>query len=126
MLPQRGDLSAVLTIWLTTSGAGGIPSRDAWLVVSPTLLDTPINWGTQEYPVLQMIPFDIVLPFPAFQITDYGVDGKFHRQPTSGIVQIDGEVRLFTPVYLQFIVEAPEENPLGYVVSHAYGLFPGG
>jgi hypothetical protein len=126
LLPRRDDVlqSDVLTIWLTTGGQEGVHERDAWLVFSATVLAEPVNWGTEGEPVLQVIPFDTVLPFRAFEITDYGP--RFHRQPTSGIVQIHGSVRLPAPIYLQMVIEAPEENELGYIVTHAYGLIPGG
>ncbi len=126
LLPRREDVlqSDVLTIWLTTSGQEGLLERDAWLVFSAEPLEEPVNWGSAQEPVLQLLPFDIVLPFPGFQITDYGT--RFHRQPTSGIVQIHGSVRLTSPLYLQMVIEAPDENELGYIVTHAYGLIPGG
>lgn len=127
LLPQRDDVlrSAMLRMEFTTSGRGGIHERNAWLVASPTLLQEPVNWGGHQ-PVLQMIPFDTVLPFPAFQVTDYGPDNRFHRQPTSGLIELAGMIHLTAPLYLQLIVEAPEENPLGFVATHAYGLIPGG
>ena len=126
LLPRRDDVlnSDVLTIWLTTGGQEGVQERDAWLVFSATVLEEPVNWGSLEEPVLQLIPFDVVLPFPGLRITDYGP--RFHRQPTSGIVQIHGSVNLIEPLYLQMVIEAPEENELGYIVTHAYGLIPGG
>lgn len=128
LLPRRDDVlrSAMLRMEFTTSGRAGIPERNAWLVVSPSLLEEPVNWGSTSEPVLQMIPFDVVLPFPALRVTDYGPDNRFHRQPPSGLIQIAGLIRLPEPLYLQLIVEAPEENPLGFVATHAYGLIPGG
>lgn len=126
LLPRRDDVlrSSTLTIWFTTGGEEGVSERDAWLVFSPTLLEEPVNWNTVDEPVLQLVPFDVVLPFPGLQVTDYGP--RFHRQPTSGIVEVHGQVRLTAPMYVQLVVEAPEENELGYVATHAYGLIPGG
>jgi len=126
LLPRRDDVlqSTVLTIWLTTGGQEGILDRDAWLVFSAEILEEPVNWGSDEEPVLQILPFDMVLAFPGLEITDYGP--RFHRQATSGIVQIHGAVQLPEPLYLQMVIEAPEENELGYIVTHAYGLIPGG
>jgi len=128
LLPRRDDVlrSAMLRMEFTTSGRGGIHERNAWLVASPSLLQEPVNWGDASQPVLQMIPFDVVLPFPALRVTDYGPDNRFHRQPTSGLIEVAGMIRLTAPLYLQLIVEAPEENPLGFVATHAYGLIPGG
>ncbi len=128
LLPRRDDVlrSAMLRMEFTTSGRGGIPERNAWLVASPSLLEEPVNWGDSSQPVLQMIPFDVVLPFPAGVVTDYGPNNRFHRQPWSGLVEIADLIRLTAPLYLQLIVEAPEENWLGFVATHAYGLIPGG
>lgn len=123
LLPRRNDplQSAFLRI---NFNAGSI-DRNAWIVASPSLLNDPVNWGTQDEPVLQLIPFDVILPFPALRITDY-TGKRWHRQPTSALVELHDDIRLFSPMYLQLIVQAPEENELGFVAGDAYGLIPGG
>ena len=122
LLPRRDDvlLSAVLRIHFDA----GLFERNAWIVASPSLLSEPVNWGTFDDPVLQLIPFDVILPFPALTITDY-TGKRWHRQPTSALVELHDSIRLTSPMYLQLIVEAPEENELGFVASDAYGLIPG-
>ncbi len=126
-LPGATDILASqhVTIQFTTGGPTGMIDRDCWLVVSPRLIETGVNWGSGPGElILQMVEFDIILPFPAGQTTDYGPGDQFHRQPTSGLVQLHGTIRLTAPMYLQLIVEAPEENGLGFVVTQAVGLIP--
>ena len=122
LLPRRDDplRSAMLRIDFDA----GEFHRDAWIVASPTLLPQPVNWGTLENPVLQMIPFDVILPFPGLTITDY-VGKRWHRQPTSALVELHDLINLFSPMYLQLIVQAPEANELGFLAGDAYGLIPG-
>ncbi len=126
-LPGSTDILASqhVTIQFTTGGPTGMIDRNAWLVVSPRLLDPPVNWGTGPgETVLQLVDFSIILPFPAGQMSDYGPGDQFHRQPEAGVIQLHGTIRLTAPMYLQLIVEAPEENGLGYVVTQAVGLIP--
>jgi hypothetical protein len=123
LLPRRDDVlnSGVLRIHFDA----GEFHRNAWLVASPSLLPEPVNWGTFDEPVMQLIPFDVILPFPALRITDYG-GKRWHRQPTSALVELHDDIRLFSPIYLQLIVEVPEANELGFLGGDVYGLIPGG
>ncbi len=123
LLPRRDF--ALDTAVLRIHFDAGEFHRNAWLVASPSLLSEPVNWGTFDDPVLQLIPFDVILPFPGLTITDY-TGKRWHRQPTSALVELHDSIRLTSPMYLQLIVEAPEENALGFVAGDAYGLIPGG
>lgn len=123
LLPRRDNVlnTAVMRIHFDA----GLFERNAWIVASPSLLSEPVNWGTPEDPVLQLVPFDVILPFPGLTITDYN-GTRWHRQPTSALVELHDDVRLTSPMYLQLIVQAPEENALGFIAGDAYGLIPGG
>ncbi len=123
--PTRPDFP--MLVRFSTKGQTGDPARNAWIIVSENLELPPVNWGTAEEPVLQMVGFDLVLPFPAGVETDHGGSGmRFHRQEGDGWIDLTGTVLLGAPLYLQLIVAAPEENSIGYVTSFAHGLIPGG
>lgn len=119
VLPSRENESAVLRIHFDA----GEFHRNAWIVASPTLLPTSVNWGTSDDPVLQLIPFDVILPFPGLRITDY-TGKRWHRQPTSALIELHDAIHLTAPMYLQLIVQAPEANELGFLAGDAYGLIP--
>lgn len=127
-VPHPQQTTKLLRMRFTTAGRDGDPNRDAWIILSPQRQDPPVNIGTTEEPVLQMVQVDhpeaVALPFPAGQAREWL--GMFTRDVNSGVIWLQGDVELTMPVYLQLVVAAPEENSTGLVVSYAHGLIPGG